>query len=53
MFWDAHGEARVNWSGAELKTRPREANGSFNASIHTIFEIRSLSMIRTKGLAPA
>ena len=23
MFWDARGEAQVNWSGAELKCRPR------------------------------
>jgi heat shock protein HslJ/membrane-bound inhibitor of C-type lysozyme len=24
LFWDAHGEAQVNWSGLELKCRPRE-----------------------------
>jgi len=23
MFWDGHSEGQVNWSGAELKCRPR------------------------------
>jgi para-nitrobenzyl esterase len=25
LFWDAHGEAQVNWSGLELKCKPRDA----------------------------
>jgi heat shock protein HslJ/membrane-bound inhibitor of C-type lysozyme len=27
MFWDAHGEASVTWSGVELKCKPRYSGG--------------------------